>query len=315
MANFLVTGGAGFVGSNIVGALVERGDAVRVVDNLSTGRRENMTDWLDRVEFLEGDLRDPAVCMQVSRDMDYVLHQAAVPSVPRSVANPLLCHEANVTATLNLLVAAREARVKRFILAGSSSAYGNQPVAVKTEDLALRPLSPYAAAKVACEHYLQAFATCYGMETVTLRYFNVFGPRQDPDSPYSAVIPNFIRALHRGDAPVIHGDGSQARDFTYVENNVEANLLAATATIPARGEIYNIACGGPVTVLGLYESIRKQMGVEMAPIFETARVGDVHTSVASIDRARQALGYRVIVPFAEGLTRTVAWYCERLGGG
>lgn len=313
MANYLVTGGAGFIGSNLVGALIARGDAVRVVDNFVTGRRENMAAWAEHVELIEGDLREAEICHAAVRDMDYVLHQAAVPSVPRSVANPLLCHEANVTATVNLLVAARDARVKRFILAGSSSAYGNQAVVFKSEELAPHPLSPYAAAKVACEYYLQAFATCYGMETVTLRYFNVFGPCQDPDSPYSAVIPNFIRALHRGEAPVIHGDGSQARDFTFVENNVEANLLAASAAIPARGEIYNIACGAPVTVLSLYEAIRGQMGVEMAPIFESARVGDVHTSVASIERARQALGYRVTVPFAEGLARTVAWYCESLG--
>lgn len=313
MANYLVTGGAGFIGSNIVGALAARGDAVRVVDNLSTGCRENMAAWRDRVEFVEGDLRDPEVCQAAVRAIDYVLHQAAVPSVPRSVADPLLCHEANVTATVNLLIAARDARIRRFVFAGSSSAYGNQTVAVKTEDLALRPLSPYAAAKVACEHYLQAFATCYGLETVTLRYFNVFGPHQDPDSPYSAVIPNFIRAILRGEAPVIHGDGSQARDFTYVENNVLANLLAATAAIPARGEIYNIACGVPVTVRQLFEAIRIRMDSDIAPIFETARVGDVHTSAASIERAREALGYTVAVPFEEGLDRTVAWYREVLG--
>lgn len=313
MANYLVTGGAGFIGSNIAGALVARGDSVRVVDNLSTGRRENMAEWAEQVDFIEGDLCEADVCEVAVRDMDYVLHQAAVPSVPRSVANPLLCHEANVTATLNLLVAARDARVKRFILAGSSSAYGNQPVAVKTEDLALRPLSPYAAAKVACEHYLQAFATCYGMETVTLRYFNVFGPRQDPDSPYSAVIPNFIRALLRGESPVIHGDGSQARDFTYVENNVQANLLATTAIIPARGEIYNIACGKPVTVRELFEAIRSRLGSEPGPIFEAGRVGDVHTSLASIARAREALGYTVAVPFEAGLDQTVAWYRDVLG--
>lgn len=313
MANYLVTGGAGFIGSNIVAALVSRGDSVRVVDNFCTGRRENMAEWIGQVDFLEGDLSELSVCEAAVRDMEYVLHQAAVPSVPRSVANPLLCHQSNVTATVNLLVAARDAKIRRFILAGSSSAYGNQKVAVKTEDLALRPLSPYAAAKVACEHYLQAFATCYDMETVTLRYFNVFGPRQDPDSPYSAVIPNFIRTLLRGQAPVIHGDGSQARDFTYVENNVRANLLAAGASIPARGEIYNIACGTPVTVLELFEAIRKRLGSEVRPVFEAGRVGDVHTSLAGITRAREALGYTVAVPFEEGLDRTVAWYCDVLG--
>lgn len=308
MANYLVTGGAGFIGSNIVQALVARGDAVRVVDNFSTGHRGNMADWLAQVDFIEGDLRDPGICHRAAADMDFILHQAAVPSVPRSIADPLLCHEANVTATVNLLMAARDARVRRFVFAGSSSAYGNQAVPIKTEELALRPLSPYAAAKVACEHYLQAFATCYGLETVTLRYFNVFGPRQDPDSPYSAVIPNFIRAILRGEAPVIHGDGSQARDFTFVENNVSANLLAATADIPARGEIYNIACGQPVTVLELFEALRIRLGSTIRPTFEGARVGDVHTSTASIDRARKVLGYSVAVPFAEGLDRTVAWY-------
>jgi nucleoside-diphosphate-sugar epimerase len=315
MGNYLVTGGAGFIGSNITAALVARGDAVRVVDNLSTGRRENLAPWLDQIDFVKGDLRDPEICRQVVRDMDYILHQAAVPSVPRSVADPLLCHASNVTATLNLLIAARDAGVRRFVFAGSSSAYGNQTVAIKTEELAPGPLSPYAAAKVASEHYLQAFSTCYGLETVTLRYFNVFGPRQDPDSPYSAVIPNFIRSLSRGEVPTIHGDGTQARDFTYVENNVRANLLAATADIPARGEIYNIACGVPVTVLQLFEAIRQRMHSSCEPIFAAARVGDVHTSTASIERARQALGYGVAVPFEEGLDRTVAWYCQALQGG
>lgn len=315
MANYLVTGGAGFIGSNIVAALVARGDCVRVVDNLSTGRRENLEALLGKIEFVCGDLREPGICQAAVADMDYVLHQAAVPSVPRSVADPLLCHQSNASATVNLLIAARDARVRRFVFAGSSSAYGNQRVDWKSEDLAPQPCSPYAAAKVASENYLHAFSACYGLEAVTLRYFNVFGPHQDPDSPYSAVIPIFIRALLRGEAPVIHGDGSQARDFTYVENNVRANLAAATGTFPATGQVYNIACGAPVSVLQLFGEVRDRLGVTLEPRFEPARVGDVYSSAADISRARRDLGYIVAVPFAEGLDRAVAWYRNRLCAG
>lgn len=315
MANFLVTGGAGFIGSNLVEALVSDGEAVRVVDNLSTGRLENLSGVRDAIEFVEGDIRDPAVCRAVVGDIDFVLHQAAVPSVPRSVANPVLCHESNVTGTVNLLVAARDADVRRFVFAGSSSAYGDQPVETKSEDLAPNPLSPYAAAKVACEHYVSAFARCYGMETVTLRYFNVFGPRQDPNSAYSAVIPRFIRAMLQGEPPTIYGDGNQARDFTFVENNVRANIAAATALYRAAGQIYNVACGASTTVLQLYEYLRERIGGVGDPAFQDARAGDVLLSKADISRAHADLGYRVVVPFEEGLDRTLAWYREAFERG
>jgi len=311
MANYLVTGGAGFIGANLVSALVARGESVRVVDNLMTGRRENLHAVLDRIDFVVGDLGEPDVSKAATDGMDFVLHQAAVPSVPRSVADPMLCHQANVTSTVNLLMAARDARVRRFIFAGSSSAYGDQAAVSKTEDLAPRPKSPYAAAKVACEHYLAAFAECYGMETVVLRYFNVFGPYQDPDSPYSAVIPRFIRALLKGEAPVIYGDGRQARDFTYVENNVQANILAATGDFPARGQVYNIACGASLSVIQLFEQIRDRLGVVATPEFESGRAGDVLLSKADISRAERDLGYRVVVPFDEGLDRTLAWYQDQ----
>lgn len=314
MANYLVTGGAGFIGSNLVAALVARGESVRVVDNLITGRRENLADVSNVIDFIDGDLRDPAVCRAAAADMDYVLHQAAVPSVPRSVADPLLCHEANVTATLNLLMASRDARIRRFVFAGSSSAYGNQTALLKSEDLRPQPMSPYAAAKVASEQYLAAFSECYGLETVTLRYFNVFGPRQDPDSPYSAVIPRFIRALLAGDPPVIYGDGSQARDFTYVENNVLANIAAATGDYVARGQVYNIACGESTSVRQLFDGLQARIGSGVAPVFEGGRTGDVLLSRADISRAERELGYSVAVPFEEGLDRTLAWYRENLAG-
>lgn len=315
MANYLITGGAGFIGSNIARALVARGEHVRVVDNLSTGRRENLAGISEQIEFMEGDLRDAEVCHAATADMTYVLHQAALPSVPRSIANPLESHEANVSATVNLLTAARDTGVRRVVFAGSSSAYGNQAVARKTEDLAPQPLSPYSAAKLSCEYYLRAFSECYDLETVTLRYFNVFGPYQDPNSPYSAVIPIFIRSLLRGEAPVIHGDGSQARDFTFVENNVRANLAAATGDFPATGQVYNIACGVSITVRQLFDAIRDHIGGSVEPTFAPSRRGDVHSSTADISRAQRDLGYSVAVPFEAGLAQTVAWYRAHLDGG
>ena len=308
MANFLVSGGAGFIGSSIVEFLVNKGEPVRVVDDFSTGKRENLAPFLDKIEIIEGDLSDAEVCARAVRDIDYVLHQAAVPSVPRSVADPILNHRANVTATVNLLVAARDARVKRFVFASSSSVYGDQSQEVKTEDLPPSPLSPYAAAKAACEHYLQAFSSCYGMETVSLRYFNVFGPRQDPDSPYSAVIPLFITAIMQGRRPIVHGDGLQARDFTFVENNVRANILAATADFVAKGQAYNIACGESYNLLQLLDEINKAFGTHIKPEHTAPQVGDIRISKAGIARAQNDLGYSVAVPFEEGLCRTIAWY-------
>lgn len=251
MANYLVNRGAGFIGSNLVEHLLQRGDGVRVLDNFSTGHRRNLDPFLSRIELLEGDICHPEDCARGVADMDYVLHQAALPSVPRSLADPCKTHAVNATGTLNMLVAARAAKVRRFVLASSSSVYGDQEVEYKHEGLPLRPMSPYAASKAAGEHYLRSFSTCFGLETVALRYFNVFGPRQDPDSPYSAVVPLFIMALLRGEQPVIYGDGLQARDFTYVENVVSANVLAATGSFEACGQAYNIACGEALLILDL----------------------------------------------------------------
>jgi len=308
MANYLVTGGAGFIGSNIVESLVREEAYIRVVDNLSTGKRENLAPFLNRIDLIVGDLCEPDICTRAVRDMDYVLHQAAVPSVPRSVSDPLLNHRANVTATVNLLIAARDARVKRFVFASSSSVYGDQPQETKTENLLLSPLSPYAAAKASCEHYLQAFSTCYRMETVCLRYFNVFGPRQDPNSPYSAVIPLFISSIMQGRSPIVHGDGLQARDFTFVENNVRANILAATANFEAKGQPYNIACGQSYNLLELLNAINKALGTDIKPEHTAPRVGDIRISKAGITRAQRDFGYKVTVPFEKGLARTIEWY-------
>jgi nucleoside-diphosphate-sugar epimerase len=308
MANYLVTGGGGFIGSNIVEHLLQNGETVRVLDDFSTGRRENIAPWLEKIDLIEGDLRSPDDCARAVADVDYVLHQGAIPSVPRSVANPALSHDVNVTGLLNLLTAARDAKIKRFVFASSSSVYGDQPAEVKTEDLRLNPLSPYAATKAAGEHYLRAFSTCYGMETVSLRYFNVFGPRQDPNSPYSAVIPLFIKAALAGEPPTIHGTGEQARDFTYVENNVRANILAATAPYEARGQAYNIACGASISLLDLVREIGDALGVAIRPNHGPPRVGDVKISKADISAARRDLGYTVSVDFKEGLRRTLEHY-------
>ncbi len=308
MAHYLVTGGAGFIGSHLAQTLVQRGESVRVFDNFSTGARANLADFASSIETLEGDLTNPADCARAVEGIDYVLHQAAIPSVPRSVADPFGNHTANVTGTMNLLIAARDAGVKRLVYAGSSSAYGNQEGDLKHEGLCPDPLSPYAASKLAAEHYLRAFSECYGFETVTLRYFNVFGPRQDPNSPYSAVIPLFICAMIEGHRPTIFGDGTQSRDFTYVANNVEGNILAATAPIAAKGQVYNIACGESYSLLDLIEGINDALGTRIEPKFAPPRVGDVHDSCADIQRARADLGYRVVVPFAAGLARTIEWY-------
>jgi nucleoside-diphosphate-sugar epimerase len=312
MANYLVTGGAGFIGSNIAKYLVEHGESVRVLDNFSTGRRQNIEPLLSKIDLIEDDLRSPDACAAAVDDIDYVLHQAAIPSVPRSVKDPKLSHDANVTGLLNLLIASRDAKVKRLVFASSSSVYGDQPVDVKSEDLRLCPMSPYAATKAAGEHYLAAFSECYGLETVSLRYFNVFGPSQDPDSPYSAVIPLFITAMLNGQPPTVHGDGLQARDFTYVENNVRANILAATAPFDARGQAYNVACGTSFSLLGLIASINKTLGTNIVPVHTAARVGDIRISKADISRVRRDLGYEVAVDFDEGLKRTIEWYARGL---
>jgi len=304
----LVTGGCGFIGSHLVAALLERGDSVRVLDNLSTGRRANLGAAAGAVELVEGDLRDLDTVRRAVDGMDYVLHQAALASVPRSVAAPIPTHEADATGTLHVLVAARDAGVRRVLYAGSSSAYGDAPTLPKEEEMRARPLSPYAVAKLAGEHYCAAFARSYGLETVTLRYFNIFGPRQDPASQYAAVVPRFITAMLAGEPPTIYGDGTQSRDFTYVDNAVQANLLALEAPPAASGESINVACGKRYSLLDLVAALNEILGTDIAPRHDPRRPGDVLHSLASIEKAERLLGYRPVVDFHEGLRRTAAWY-------
>ena len=306
MAHYLVTGGAGFIGSHLVEELLRRGHRVRVADSLITGKRTNLA-HLSGVEFLEGDLADPDVAQRAVQGCEYVLHQAAIPSVPRSVADPITSNRANVDATLNVLVAARDAGVRRLVFAGSSSAYGNTPTLPKHEGMPASPLSPYALQKVVGEQYLQLFTTLYGLETVSIRYFNVFGPRQDPGSPYSGVISVFATALLDGRAPRIYGNGEQTRDFTYVANVVDGVLRACEAP-RASGEVINVATGGRISLNRLFEAMRELVGVHVQPIYEDPRPGDVTDSQADIRKARDLLGYEPTVPFEEGLRRTLAWY-------
>jgi len=307
MANYLVTGGAGFIGSNIVKILLEKGESVRVVDDLSTGKRKNIEPFLDKIDFIQASLTDYDVCVQTVDAMDYILHQAAIPSVPRSVENPIRSNDANVTATVNLLTAAKNKKIKRLVYAASSSAYGDIRISPKVETLKPQPRSPYAVSKLAGEYYCRAFFECYGLETVSLRYFNVFGPNQDPTSQYSAVIPRFITCILGDKQPPVYGDGAQSRDFTYVENNVLANLLACTAP-RAAGEMMNIACGDSTSLLDLIRMINEILGKDVKPVFHPPRSGDVKHSLADIAKAREILGYKTVVPFKEGLKRTVQWY-------
>ena len=307
MRRFLVTGGAGFIGSHIATALVERGDEVRVLDNLSTGHRKNLDHLQDRVELVEGDLLDADKVPDVVRDVDCIFHQAALASVPRSVETPLDTNAACVTGTVLLLEAARKANVRRVIYAGSSSAYGDQPTKSKSERDLPAPLSPYAAAKLAAEHYCHAFWATYGLETVCIRYFNVFGTRQDPNSEYSAVIPLFVTAMLAGHQPTIFGDGTQSRDFTYVENVVYGNLLAADAENVA-GRTLNVACGHQTDLFELVAAINRVLGTEIEPVFDSPRAGDVKESLADITLARELLGYEPSVSFDEGLRRSIDFY-------
>jgi UDP-glucose 4-epimerase len=309
---YLVTGGAGFIGSHIVAELVRRGEQVRVFDNFSTGKETNLTAMRQSINLVRGDLRDMETVRHTVSGVDYVLHQGALSSVARSVDDPLTSDACNVMGTLNLLIAARDAGVRRVVYASSSSVYGDSPTLPKHEDMRLSPKSPYAVSKLAGEHYCQAFTEVYGLETVSLRYFNVFGPRQDPTSQYSAVIPLFITALLRGEPPTVHGDGQQSRDFTYVANNVQANLLAATASGVA-GQVFNVACGKRYTLLELLDILKDILGTDITPVHSAPRPGDVRHSLADISRAQRALGYRVGVPFEEGLRHTVVWYREQHG--
>lgn len=310
----LVTGGAGFIGSHLVRALLAEGDEVVVVDDFSTGRRENLAEVLGRIALVEGSIVDLEVCRRTLAGVGVVFHQAAIPSVPRSVADPLTSHGANATGTLNMLVAAREAGVRRFVAAASSSAYGDTPTLPKVETMPPNPMSPYSAQKFLGELYCTQFHGLYGMETFALRYFNIFGPRQDPDSPYGAVVPKFITALLRGTRPVIHGDGEQSRDFTYIENAVNANLLAARAPGESAGKVYNVACGDRFSVKVLLRTLCDIMGVNAEADHVDTRAGDVKHSLADIERARVGLGYEVTVGFREGLERTVGWYREMEAG-
>jgi nucleoside-diphosphate-sugar epimerase len=305
MASYLVTGGAGFIGSHLTEELVHRGHAVRVVDNLATGKRRNL-DHISGVEFMEGDLANMDVAARAVAGMDYVLHQAAIPSVPKSVKDPVTSNRANIDATLNVLVAARDAGVKRLVFAGSSSEYGDTPTLPKREDMAPSPLSPYALQKVVGTAYCRMFTELYGFETVVIRYFNVFGPRQDPGSPYSGVISLFSTALIEGRQPVIYGDGEQTRDFTYVANVVDG-VLRACESPNAAGEAINVACGTRISLNELLRVMNKIVGTEIHALYKDSRAGDVKDSQADISKARQLLGYTPIVGLEEGLKQTLAW--------
>jgi len=313
VANYLVTGGAGFIGSNLVEALLQQGHTVRVLDNFSTGKRENLAPFHHRIDLLEGDLTVLDDVRRAVQDVEVVFHQGAIPSVPKSIADPLASHEANVTGTLNVLIAAREMGVRRVVFASSSSVYGDQnPHLAKTEAMNPCPISPYGVAKLAAEHYCRVFHAVYGLETVALRYFNVFGPRQDPASMYAAVIPRFITALLAGQPPIIYGDGEQTRDFTYVGNVVQANLLAATA--PAEqvaGEVFNVAMGRQTSLNVLVEMLRHIIGSEVSPLYDAPRPGDIRHSRADISKARRCLEYEPHISLDEGLRLTVEWYRDQ----
>ena len=313
MSKYLVTGGAGFIGSHLTEELVRRGHSVRVADSLITGKRSNL-DHIKGVDFLEGDLADEPFARRAVEGIDYVLHQAAIPSVPRSVKDPITSNRANVDATLNVLVAARDARVKRLVFAGSSSAYGNTPTLPKHEGMPTNPLSPYALQKVIGEQYLQMFTTLYGLETVSIRYFNVFGPRQDPSSPYSGVISVFATALIENRSPKIYGDGEQTRDFTYVANVVDGVLRACEAK-DASGEVINVATAGRISLNDLFRTMRGIVGAQVEPTYVESRAGDVRDSQADISKARRLLGYTPIVSFEEGLRQTIAWYRSAAAAG
>lgn len=306
--NYLVTGGAGFIGSNLTEALLSAGHKVRVLDNFLTGKRENIAGFSERFgsayELFEGDLRDLGATRKACDGVEYILHQGALPSVPRSVADPILSNEINVGGTVNLLVAARDAGVRRVVFAASSSAYGDTPELPKRESMTPNPKSPYAAQKLAGEHFMRIFFEVYGLETVSLRYFNVFGPKQDPASMYAAVIPRFITSVVSGKPPTVYGDGMQTRDFTYIDNVIDANVLACKAPRSACGKVINIACGERISLLDILENVYGLAGRRVPPYFEPARPGDVRDSLADISQAQDLLGYSPKVSFPDGLSRT-----------
>jgi nucleoside-diphosphate-sugar epimerase len=313
MAIYLITGAAGFIGSGLARAILAQGDQVRGIDNLSTGRLENLAEIRGRVDLREADLLDLDAVHAACKGVDYVLHQAAIPSVPKSVVDPLGSNRANVDATVNVLVAARDAKVKRVVYAASSSAYGDTPTLPKREDMPPNPISPYAVAKLASEYYMVSFFRCYGLETVCLRYFNIFGPRQDPSSPYSGVLAKFITQMLRGEQPTIFGDGSQSRDFTYIDNAVEANLLACKApAAEAAGRVFNIATGRRVDLNETFNTLKQIIGFKGEVNYAPERNGDIMHSLADMSRAEKHLGFKAKVDFEEGLRRTIDWYKSRL---
>jgi UDP-glucose 4-epimerase len=311
MSQYLITGIAGFIGSSIARELLSRGERVRGLDNFATGKLDNIAEIRNGIDFREADITDLEAMREACAGVDYVLHQAAIPSVPKSVLDPLGSNLANVDGTVNVLVAARDAKVKRVVYAASSSAYGDTPTLPKHEDMRPDPISPYAVAKLASEHYMISFYRCYGLETVCLRYFNIFGPRQDPSSPYSGVLAKFTTQMLRGEQPTINGDGEQSRDFTYIDNAVEANLLACTALAQkAAGQMFNVATGRRVTLNETFKVLQDLTGYKGQPKHGPDREGDVKHSLADISRVEAGLGYKPLVDFEEGLRRTVEWYRE-----
>jgi len=311
MDKFLVTGGAGFIGSNICKKLVSEGCFVRVVDNLLTGKKSNLADIIDKIEFIEADMGDENIARDAMKDIDVVLHEGALPSVPRSVDDPAASHKHCVDATFTLLLAARDAGIKRFVYAASSSAYGDTPTMPKVETMPTAPLSPYAVGKLVGEYYCSVFSWVFGLETISLRYFNVFGPNQDPKSQYAAAIPAFVTAILKDQSPTIYGDGEQSRDFTYIDNVVEANLLAARVS-KTSGEVINIACGQAVTVNEIIDMINTSLGKNVKPIYTDPRPGDVKHSLADITAAANLIGYKPVISFEQGLQKAVNWYRDNL---
>jgi len=312
MALYLITGVAGFIGSSLARELLSRGENVRGVDNLSTGNRANLADIQNRIDFREADILDLDAMHRACAGVDFVLHQAALPSVPKSVLDPLGSNRANIDGTVNVLVAARDAKVKRVVYAASSSAYGDTPTLPKHEAMTPDPISPYAVAKLASEHYMISFYRCYGLETVCLRYFNIFGPRQDPSSPYSGVLAKFITQMLRGEQPTMNGDGEQSRDFTYIDNAVLANLLACQAPAQkAAGQVFNVATARRVTLNETFHALQKLTSFAGKPKYGPERGGDIKHSLADISKAEAGLGYKPTVDFEEGLRRTVDWYRQQ----
>jgi UDP-glucose 4-epimerase len=312
MALYLITGIGGFIGSSLARALLSRGEHVRGVDNFSTGNPENISEILDRIDFRKADILDLGAMHKACAGVDFVLHQAAIPSVPKSVLDPLGSNQANIDGTVNVLVAARDAKAKRVVYAASSSAYGDTTTLPKREDMKPDPISPYAVAKLASEHYMISFYRCYGLATVALRYFNIFGPRQDPSSPYSGVLAKFITEMLRGEQPAIFGDGEQSRDFTYIDNAIEANLLACKAPAgQAAGQVFNVGTGRRVSLNETFELLQGLTSYTGQPKYGPERGGDIKHSLADIAKAKAGLGYKVEVDFEEGLRRTVQWYRGR----